>query len=159
MLRRGTKVGIVTAAGYTEAKRYYERLRGLLDSVHDSDLPSTQKQNLIVLGGESNYLFKYSDGEPDRLKYVPRKEWLLDEMRLWLEEDITELLDVAELALKDCVSNLRLDAQILRKERAVGIIPDPGHKFCREALEETVLVTQKILVSLGAPLTTSIYLS
>jgi IMP and pyridine-specific 5'-nucleotidase len=29
----------------------------------------------------------------------------------------------------------------------VGIIPDPGHRFSREALEETVLVTQKILVA------------
>jgi IMP and pyridine-specific 5'-nucleotidase len=31
----------------------------------------------------------------------------------------------------------------------VGIIPDPGHRFCREALEETVLVTQKILVQVS----------
>lgn len=117
VLRRGTKVGIVTAAGYTEARRYYERLRGLLDAVHSSDLTSIQKEGLVVLGGESNYLFKFSEGEPDRLKYVSRNIWLLDEMRLWLEEDITELLDVAELALKDCVNNLRLEAQILRKER------------------------------------------
>jgi IMP and pyridine-specific 5'-nucleotidase len=29
--------------------------------------------------------------------------------------------------------------------RAVGIIPKPGHRFPREALEETVLVAQKIL--------------
>jgi IMP and pyridine-specific 5'-nucleotidase len=121
VLRRGTKVGIVTAAGYTEARRYYERLHGLLDAVHRSELPSTQKQNLVVLGGESSYLFKYSDGEPDRLKSVHRNEWLLDEMRLWLEEDIVELLDLAELALKNCIDNLRLDALILRKERYVNM--------------------------------------
>ncbi|KAF2398346.1 IMP-specific 5'-nucleotidase 1 [Trichodelitschia bisporula] len=145
LMRKGTKIGIVTAAGYTVARRYYERLHGLLDAVHDSDLPSTLKANLIVLGGESSYLFKFSEGEPDRLKMVPRDEWLLDEMRMWQESDITELLDLAELALKDCLVSLRLDGQILRKERAVGIIPLPGHKFCREALEETVLVTQKVL--------------
>jgi IMP and pyridine-specific 5'-nucleotidase len=147
VLRRGTKVGIVTAAGYTEARRYYDRLYGLLDAVNASDLSSIQKEGLVVCGGESNYLFKFSEGEPDRLKYVPRSVWLLDDMRLWLEEDITELLDVAELALKDCVSNLRLKAQILRKERAVGIIPMPNHRFSREDLEETVMGIQKILVS------------
>jgi IMP and pyridine-specific 5'-nucleotidase len=102
---------------YTQAIRYYERLHGLLDAVKDSDLSSTQKENLVVLGGEANYLFKFSEGDPDRLKQVPRKEWLLDEMRQWKEEDITKLLDLAELALKDCVKNLRMDAQILRKDR------------------------------------------
>lgn len=41
---------------------------------------------------------------------------------------------------------MNLNAQILRKDRAVGIIPAvPGYKFPREQLEETVLVTQKIL--------------
>ena len=30
--------------------------------------------------------------------------------------------------------------------RAVGIIPNAGIKFPRESLEETVLITQKILV-------------
>ncbi|KAF2431266.1 IMP-specific 5'-nucleotidase-like protein 1 [Tothia fuscella] len=145
LLMKGTKIGIVTAAGYTEARRYYERLHGLLDTVHESDLPSIYKENLIIMGGESSYLFKFSSADPDRLKFVPRETWLLDEMKMWQESDITTLLDLAELALKDSLRNLRLDGQILRKERAVGIVPKPGHKFCREALEETVLVTQKIL--------------
>jgi IMP and pyridine-specific 5'-nucleotidase len=39
-----------------------------------------------------------------------------------------------------------LPARIVRKDRAVGIIPAvDGDKFQREQLEETVLVTQKIL--------------
>ena len=146
LMRKGTKVGIVTAAGYTDARRYYERLRGLLEALQASNMPSLQKENLIVMGGEANYLFKFSEGDPDRLKLVARKDWLLDEMMLWKDEDVVQLLDVAELALKDCVKNLALEAQIIRKERAVGIIPKPWHRFSREALEETVLVTQKILV-------------
>ncbi|KAF1987082.1 IMP-specific 5'-nucleotidase-like protein 1 [Aulographum hederae CBS 113979] len=145
LMTKGTKIGIVTAAGYTDARRYYERLHGLLDAIYASNLPSTYKQNLIILGGESNYLFKFSEGEPDRLKFVPRKEWLLDDMVAWQDADITELLDVAEIALKDCITTMRLEAQILRKERAVGIIPLPGKKLFREQLEETVLVAQKIL--------------
>lgn len=39
-----------------------------------------------------------------------------------------------------------LPATILRKERAVGIIPSsPSYRFARESLEETVLVVQKRL--------------
>ena len=70
-------------------------------------------------------------------------------MLLWQDSDIDVLLDVAEVALKECIANMRLEAQLLRKERAVGIIPLPGKKLFREQLEETVLVTQKILVSIS----------
>lgn len=147
LMQKGIKIGIVTAAGYVEAKKYYERLYGLLDAINTSEtLTSTQKQNLIVMGGESNFLFSFCEGDPDRLKYVSRKEWILEEMKLWHEADIFELLDVAEVALRECVENMRLPAEVLRKERAVGIIPTAGKKLAREQLEETVLVTQKILV-------------
>jgi IMP and pyridine-specific 5'-nucleotidase len=117
--------------------------------MHVSDIPNGLKHNLIVMGGESNFCFRFDDESPDLLKFVPRKDWLLDEMLLWEEADIAELLDVAEASLRECVKNLRLPAHILRKERAVGIIPVDGVKFPRESLEETVLVTQKILVSLS----------
>ncbi|KAF2745177.1 IMP-specific 5'-nucleotidase 1 [Sporormia fimetaria CBS 119925] len=145
LMESGSRIGIVTAAGYTEARKYYERLYGLLDAIHASNLPQSSKQSLIVLGGESNYCFKFAGDSPDLLKLVPRNEWLLDEMLLWSEADITELLDVAEASLRDTVRNLRMEATIVRKDRAVGIIPQPGQKFCRETLEETVLIVQKIL--------------
>lgn len=146
LMRSGTKIGIVTAAGYTEARRYYERLYGLLDALHVSDLPAASKQNLIVLGGESNFCFKFAGDTPDLLKWVPRKEWLLDEMLLWQESDITELLDLAEASLRDTIKNMRMEAILVRKERAVGIIPANGQKWCRETLEEAVLIAQKMLV-------------
>ncbi|KAF2268100.1 IMP-specific 5'-nucleotidase-like protein 1 [Lojkania enalia] len=145
LMRSGTRIGIVTAAGYTEARRYYERLYGLLDAVHASDFPPSFKQNLVVLGGESNYCFKFAGDCPDLLKLVSRNDWLLPEMTLWQESDIKELLDIAEASLRDTVKNMRMEATVVRKDRAVGIIPQPGHKFCRETLEETVLITQKIL--------------
>jgi IMP and pyridine-specific 5'-nucleotidase len=64
----------------------------------------------------------------------------------WLQPTITKLLDLAEYSLRECVQNLSLAATVLRKERAVGIIPTvPGYKFPRESLEETVLVVQKKL--------------
>ncbi|KAH7139348.1 IMP-specific 5'-nucleotidase-like protein 1 [Dendryphion nanum] len=145
LMQTGSKIGIVTAAGYTEAHRYYERLHGLLTALHVSDIPPSFKQNLVVLGGESNYCFRFDGDSPDLLKWVPRSEWLLDEMRLWTEADIGALLDLAETSLRDTVKNMRMQATIVRKDRAVGIIPQEGHKFCRETLEETVLITQKIL--------------
>jgi len=67
-------------------------------------------------------------------------------MSTWNQPTITALLDLAESSLRECVTNLSLPATILRKERAVGIIPSaPGYRFARESLEETVLVVQKKL--------------
>ncbi|KAG7002084.1 IMP-specific 5'-nucleotidase 1 [Physcia stellaris] len=149
LLERGIKVGIVTAAGYTEAEKYYSRLYGLLDAINDAvDKRRLSDPSLVVMGGESNYLFVFDASASYRLKYIPRHEWLLDAMRAWSDEDISSVLDVAESALKECVGNLGLTAQILRKERAVGIVPvtDPGgRRFTREQLEEMVLVTQQVV--------------
>lgn len=69
-------------------------------------------------------------------------------MKQWTEPDVTALLDVAETALRECISNMHLPAEILRKERAVGIIQKSGSdppNFTREQLEETVLVTQQVV--------------
>ncbi|KAI4253672.1 MAG: hypothetical protein LQ352_003560 [Teloschistes flavicans] len=149
LLRQGICIGIVTAAGYTDAKRYYERLHGLLDAVANA---FTDKEiddpKVIILGGESNYLFEFDYHSEHFLRFVPRDVWLLDEMRRWEDKDIQSLLDVAEGALKECINRMQLSAEMIRKDRAVGIIPSPGpgrHKFTREQLEETVLVTQQIL--------------
>lgn len=149
LMSRGTRIGIVTAAGYTEARRYYERLHGLLDAIALSPvLSAAQKQNLVVMGGESNYCFALEPSAPDLLRFVPRKDWQLDEMAAWADADIVLLLDTAELALRDVVTALRLEraTSIVRKDRAVGIAPaDPSTRIPRESLEEAVLATQKIL--------------
>ncbi|POR35725.1 IMP-specific 5'-nucleotidase 1 [Tolypocladium paradoxum] len=154
LLRKNIKVGIVTAAGYTTADRYYERLHGLLDAIAGSaDLDDAQKQSVVIMGGEANYLFALDLGSPHRLSPVPRARWLTPEMAAWSEADIAALLDVAESALRDCVRTMNLPATLVRKDRAVGIVPtDPSVRIARESLEETVLVVQRILElsSLGA---------
>ncbi|KAJ5110517.1 hypothetical protein N7532_001052 [Penicillium argentinense] len=143
LLRQGIKVGIVTAAGYSEAPKYYERLYGLLDAVHENGVLTTaQKDGLVVMGGESNFLFRFNPAEKSKLSYIPREEWLLDEMRSWKEEDIKELLDLAENALLTCKETLHLPVEVLRKDRAVGVYPIHGAKMDRELLEETVLAVQ-----------------
>ena len=51
LMSNNTKIGIVTAAGYTEAEKYYGRLHGLLEAVKASTvLTPAQKQNLIIMG-------------------------------------------------------------------------------------------------------------
>ncbi|KXX76249.1 IMP-specific 5'-nucleotidase 1 [Madurella mycetomatis] len=147
LLRKNVKIGIVTAAGYTTADKYYARLHGLLDALaNTAELTPSQKQSLIIMGGEANYLFEFSASSPHLLSPVPREKWLTPEMAAWDERDITQVLDVAEAALQDCIKTLNLPAVLMRKDRAVGIIPDPPEtRIPRESLEETVLVVQKML--------------
>ncbi|KAE8454503.1 IMP 5'-nucleotidase [Mollisiaceae sp. DMI_Dod_QoI] len=58
LMSHDTKIGIVTAAGYTEAERYYDRLHGLLEAIKISEvLTDTQKHNLVVMGKSSNPAF------------------------------------------------------------------------------------------------------
>lgn len=149
LLSQGTKIGIVTAAGYTDASKYYGRLCGLLEAVKSAvEEGILSKPTLIVLGGESNYLFTFDASSTDLLRFIPRETWMLDDMKRWTELDVNALLDVAEGALQECIDTLGLSAEILRKERAVGIIPSAkpnSRTFTREQLEETVLVTQQIV--------------
>lgn len=146
LLRKGTKIGIVTAAGYTEAEKYYERLFGLLDAIASHDPSNAWEHHLVVMGGESNFLFTYTARSPHKLERVEPEQWQLPEMRHWTEEMVSALLDTAEQALKDCVCNLNMPVEVLRKERAVGIYPaEKGLRLSREQLEETVLVTQRVL--------------
>jgi len=88
LLKRGIKIGLVTAAGYTDAGKYYDRLYGLLDAVHEAKDLGDKRKNLIVMGGEANYLFRYADNVRERLEWVPREEWALEEMNDWTEANI-----------------------------------------------------------------------
>ena len=154
LLSQGIKVAIVTAAGYTEANKYYGRLYGLFDAVKlATEAKKLSDPQLAVMGGESNFLFVFDASADHCLRCIPRSQWLLKEMCAWTEDNISALLDVAEGALGECIKTLDLSAEILRKARAVGIIPSskPGaRKFTREQLEETVLITQQI-IEMSAP--------
>ncbi|KEF63197.1 uncharacterized protein A1O9_01174 [Exophiala aquamarina CBS 119918] len=153
-LSRGVRIGIVTAAGYTQPQNYFNRLSGLLLAVQSSqELTRQQKENLIIMGGESNFLLVFDETAEHCLRYIPRREWILDAMNDWNERAIQSLLDVAETAFHSCIRTLHLQAKVLRKERAVGIYAaDQSQKLTREQLEETVLVVQQVVeASLNAP--------
>ena len=83
-------------------------------------------------------------------------------MQTWTATNVAALLDVAESALQGCIATMNLPAAMVRKDRAVGIIPLPPAsstsanqssvppRFTREQLEETVLVTQQVLETSAA---------
>lgn len=145
-LSHNISIGIVTAAGYTDASKYHSRLHGLLDAIKSSPaLTTDQKHKLIVMGGESNFLFVFDESADHCLRYVHRRDWILPIMHSWNEEAIQSLLTIAQGGFKSCIKTLSLPGEILRKERAVGIVPLPGRRFTREQLEETVLVVQQVV--------------
>jgi IMP and pyridine-specific 5'-nucleotidase len=147
LLSKGARVAIVTAAGYTDGQKYYERLLGLLEYMREAvNSGKLSDPQFAVMGGESQYLFVFDINEKSLLRMVPRSVWKLEIMKTWTEKDIKALLDAAQEALGECIENLALSAEIIRKERAVGIIPKCGlgtPKLTREQLEETVLITQQ----------------
>jgi IMP and pyridine-specific 5'-nucleotidase len=154
-LSRDVRIGIVTAAGYVQPEHYFNRLSGLLVAVKAStELTPAQKSNLMIMGGESNFLLVFDETSEYCLRYVHRREWILETMKTWSEPAIQSLLDVAEAAFHSCIRTLHLQAKVLRKERAVGIYAaDQSQKLTREQLEETVLFVQQVV---EASLSTSV---
>ena len=145
LLQRNIYVGIVTAAGYSEKSgiHYTERLKGLIDAiVLSTELSRDQKNNLLVMGGESNFLFRLN-GETGQLVWVEPADWQLPEVATWTDEDINKLLDIGQTILTSLKNKMALPAHIIRKQRGVGLVPLPGQKMCREELEEVVLNAQR----------------
>jgi len=66
-------------------------------------------------------MFRFNENVESLLEPIAREEWALDEMKAWSEKDVTELLDIAQSALLDSVESMRLKADVIRKDRAVGL--------------------------------------
>jgi IMP and pyridine-specific 5'-nucleotidase len=60
----------------------------------------------------------------------------------WSEEEIKNLLDAAEDAVTESLSDLQMRGRLIRKKRSIGLVPDQGAEISREALDETVLRCQ-----------------
>ncbi|CCH60684.1 hypothetical protein TBLA_0D01760 [Henningerozyma blattae CBS 6284] len=162
LLKNDIRVGIVTAAGYDEPAKYVERLNGLIKAMYNSTILTTrQKENLTVMGGESNYLFQYHEDESNRFGFqtIECGKWMLKDMQDWDPLSIEHTLDFAEKTLQTLRTRLRLpkETMIIRKARAVGLVPgeiqDPitSQKrrllLSREQLEEVVLTLHQTLMS------------
>lgn len=148
LLRRDIYVGIVTAAGYSDksGQQYAERLHGLFQAIQQSEeLSPEQKCNLLVVGGESNYMFRLN-GAAGTLDWIEPEEWILPEVERWEEKDKKKVLDLGEMVLTNLKDRMHLPGQIIRKQHGVGLVPLPGKKMCREELEEVVLNAQNRLM-------------
>ncbi|KAG0318885.1 IMP 5'-nucleotidase [Dissophora globulifera] len=154
LMRAGLRVAIVTAAGYPgDASKYEERLTGLLRGFQTYNLSEKLLSLFFVLGGECNYLFRCGWKKSETtgesvvgLTYIQPEAYQPADMLAWEHDDIQELLDVAEENLNRSVTAMNLQAAVLRKSRAVGIVPTTTAKIAREQLDECVLSTQQRLL-------------
>ena len=63
----------------------------------------------------------------------------------WKESSVTALLDVASSSLSSSLAEMNIRGRVIRKKRAVGLIPLPGSTIPRESLDECVLRVQSAL--------------
>ena len=147
LLRQGVTVAVVTAAGYEyTVEKYQYRLSGLLRFFQSRKLKAAECERFYLFGGECNYLLRMGpDYALHAIKEVGPGGWctatqfLKDSPGNWAEEQVTELLDVAEETFEFAKEELNLRARVIRKRRSVGLIPLSGQLVPRESLDETVL--------------------
>lgn len=159
LLQQNLVVSLVTAAGYPgNPGRYEQRLHGVLEALAESyfvtnSLSEHQMRRFLVMGGECNYLhrIKIFDTTTLGLEVVHPDVWKDGRGVRWSETEIVDLLDKAELTLRQTVETLELPAEFLRKERACGIINTSSKRFSYEILEEIALTVQQALQSCTAP--------
>ena len=150
LLRNGVTVAVVTAAGYEyQSEKYELRLSGLLAYFHDRKLPLEDCERFYLFGGECNYLLRLgSDYKLHPVKEHGAGGWLTSTKYMeeapgnWDENEISMLLDTAEACMKQSIDEQNLRARIIRKKRAVGLIPKPDEEIHREALDESILRVQ-----------------
>lgn len=147
LLKKNVHVAIVTAAGYEYQTAKYEfRLSGLLNFFKQKKLELDRCMNFYVFGGECNYLLQLGDDyhlHPVRESgpggWLTSTRFLGDSPGNWSDECISNLLDTAECIFNKSVREQRLIARVIRKKRAVGLVPADHELISRESLDETVL--------------------
>lgn len=77
--------------------------------------------------------------------WLTSTKFIQDSPANWDETDIQSLLDRAEESFNDSLQELKIRGRIIRKKRAIGLIPVQDEAIRREALDETVLRTQSYL--------------
>ncbi|GMH49002.1 hypothetical protein TrRE_jg7258 [Triparma retinervis] len=153
MLKNGISIAVVTAAGYEyDAAKYTLRLTGLLKYFRASGLTAEECGRFYVMGGECNYLLRLDEAyELGPVKEAGPGGWVTSTKHLkdgpgnWSEKDVTKLLDIAEACLKEGVEEMKIRGRVIRKKRAVGLIPSSPSSISRENLDECALRVQSDL--------------
>ena len=162
LLKKGVAVAIVTAAAYPgEPARYEARLAGLLAAMAfaiEAGAPAAPLvDNFFVMGGQCSYLLAARCTGAARvcLEEVRDSAWKDHRGVRWEHAEVVATLDVAEGALRRTLAALGLregagGVALVRKERAVGVVPSPGApQLAYEVLEELALATQAALAAHG----------
>jgi hypothetical protein len=63
----------------------------------------------------------------------------------WAEQDVQNLLDVAEAITNKTIEELNLRGKAIRKRRSVGLVPNLGQEIPRESLDEAVLRVHEVV--------------
>ncbi|BDA49790.1 IMP-specific 5'-nucleotidase 1 [Coccomyxa sp. Obi] len=149
LMRSNIDVAIVTAAGYPgEPERFEQRVEGLLAAFRRLKLPAEITDRFHIMGGECNYVLRVA--RPDmRLQFVPDEDWKSPAMMSWAADDIARLLSDAERVLTETAHRLRLPVTVVRKERAVGVVPQVPTVY--EVLEEMAITVQHVLLDSPTP--------
>ena len=120
----------------------------------------------MVIGGECNYLFQCDSA--CRLQELELAEWI-PVAAGWADADIQRMVDVAEQSMLSACARLKIRAKVIRKARAVGIIPGgaegkekapngSGSKSIRrELLDEVCLSVHHTFTTGGADIPTLPY--
>jgi len=153
LLKHGVTVAVVTAAGYEyHAEKYELRLSGLLTFFQEKGLSEADCERFYLFGGECNYLLQLGrDYKLHAVKEVGPGGWFTSTRYIpeapgnWNNEEIVQLLDAAELSVTSSMRDQNLRATVIRKRRAIGLVPQPESAIPREALDESVLRVQNDL--------------
>jgi IMP and pyridine-specific 5'-nucleotidase len=83
--------------------------------------------------------------ETGRGGWITATKYLAESPGNWSEEEIKNLLDASEEAVKESLEDQNMRGRVLRKKRSVGLVPTSEASIPREALDETVLRCQSKL--------------
>ncbi|SOV79151.1 haloacid dehalogenase hydrolase, putative [Plasmodium sp. gorilla clade G3] len=154
-LLKKMNIAIVTAASYNnDAEKYQKRLENLLKYFLKHNIKDGSYKNFYVMGGESNYLFKCN--EEATLYSVPENEWR--HYKKFVDYDtVQEILNISENCLEKVIRDFGLCAQIQRKEKSIGLVPNKipslnikneqkNYMIKYEVLEEAVIRIKKEII-------------
>ncbi|SCP02514.1 IMP-specific 5'-nucleotidase, putative [Plasmodium malariae] len=154
-LLKKMNIAIVTAASYNnDAEKYQKRLQELLKYFSKHNIEDGSYQNFYVMGGESNYLFKCN--EKANLYSVPQGEWNHYKKHVD-DETVQNILNISQKCLEQVITDFRLCAQIQRKEKSIGLVPNKmpslnnkneqkNYMIKYEVLEEAVIRVKKEII-------------
>ncbi|SBS89187.1 IMP-specific 5'-nucleotidase, putative, partial [Plasmodium malariae] len=137
-----------------DAEKYQKRLQELLKYFSKHNIEDGSYQNFYVMGGESNYLFKCN--EKANLYSVPQGEWNHYKKHVD-DETVQNILNISQKCLEQVITDFRLCAQIQRKEKSIGLVPNKmpslnnkneqkNYMIKYEVLEEAVIRVKKEII-------------